>query len=156
VGAATHGLLKVLGAHPSKRFIFQWDGVNAGLPLAAHAYGLKAEALFDTSGGAGRRPAQWPGPAEQFPCGYAGGLGPENVAGQVAKITAVCQKPFWIDMERRVRTADDSRLDMAKVRAVLASCTPFISSHGIVEVAMRKQQEQPGVPSAGPLSESLR
>ncbi len=119
-------LFKTLLALPGKEFIFQWDGVNDHMAHAAHAYGVKTAALFDTSGGAGILPADWPEPTKQFWCGYAGGLGPDNVAEQVEKINQTCNGLFWIDMERRVRTDDDSALDMAKVRKVLELCAPLI------------------------------
>jgi hypothetical protein len=132
---STTGLIKSLdgcnsiASHTTtpKEFIFQWDGVNNHLTFAAHAYALKVAALFDTSGGAGVLPGEWPAPANEFWCGYAGGISPDNVVAQIEKIEQVCAKPYWIDMERRVRTDDDSRLDMGKVRRVLELCEPFIS-----------------------------
>lgn len=54
-----------------------------------------------------------------FWCGYAGGIGPENVVEQIGNIESVCNQAYWIDMERRVRADDDSYLNMAKVRRVL-------------------------------------
>lgn len=125
---STTGLMTALMAQPCKEFIFQWDGINDHLTFAAHGCGLNVAALFDTSGGAGVLPSKWPVAAQQFPCGYAGGLGPDNVVEQVQKIAAVCQKPFWIDMERRVRTEDDSRLDMNKVRRVLELCATGVAA----------------------------
>lgn len=108
-----------------KQFIFQWDGVNDHLAYAMQPYGLNVAALFDTSGGAGRLPGSWPEPTP-IPCGYAGGLSPDNVVEQVAIIEKLCPKPYWIDMERRVRTDDDSALDMARVRRVLELCKPLV------------------------------
>lgn len=122
----TTGLLTSLFAAKDKQFIFQWDGINNLLAHATHAYGLNVSALFDTSGGAGVLPESWPQPAAEFWCGYAGGLGPDNVEEQLGKIAAVCKKPFWIDMERRVRTQDDSSLDMTKVRSVLTSMAKHV------------------------------
>lgn len=122
---STTGLLASLAQEREKEFIFQWDGVNNHLTYAAHAYGYKVSALFDTSGGAGILPKEWPAPAKQFWCGYAGGLGPQNVVQQIGRIRAVCDKPFWIDMERRVRTQDDSALDLQAVTSVLEACAPF-------------------------------
>lgn len=108
-------------------FIFQWDGVNNHLTYAALAYGFKVSALFDTSGGAGQLPSSWPMPAREFPCGYAGGLGPDNVEDQLRIIEQRCiDRDFWIDMERRVRSEDDSRLDLDKVRRVLEESKPHI------------------------------
>ncbi len=125
--ASTVAFLDKLAERPNVQFIFQWDGVNDHLIYAAKACGLNVAALFDTSGGAGILPNKWPMPAEDFSCGYAGGLGPDNVAAQVRKIEAVCKKPFWIDMERRVRWPDDSRLDMDAVRTVLKRSEQFLT-----------------------------
>lgn len=109
-----------------KEFIFQWDGVNDHLTYASFAAGLKVAALFDTSGGAGQLPLSWPKPIAAFPCGYAGGLGPDNVAEQLRSIARVCQQPFWIDMERNVRSFDDQDLDLTAVRRVLYSSRQFL------------------------------
>lgn len=123
---STTGLLRSLFAFKKTEFIFQWDGVNNLLPYAVLAYGCKVSALFDRSGGAGVLPDRWERPSNEFWCGYAGGLGPDNVVDQVKNIELVCDKPYWIDMETRVRTADD-KLDMNKVREVLESMKPFVA-----------------------------
>jgi hypothetical protein len=104
-----------------KKFIFQWDGVNGHNAMAAKALGVDAAVLFDTSGGAGVLPDSWPRALSGIPCGYAGGLGPDNVVEQIRAIegNACRSDPFWIDMERRVRTEDDSALDMEAVESVL-------------------------------------
>lgn len=110
------------------QFIFQWDGVNDHLAFAAKSYGLNVCALFDTSHGAGRLPFEWPRTARDFWCGYAGGLGPDNIADELPKIEqantwpgTVLARDYWIDMERRVRT-DQEVLDIGKVRTVLDIC----------------------------------
>lgn len=121
---STLGMMKTLGEEDNE-YIFQWDGVNSHLTYAAHAYGARVAALFDKSGGAGKLPREWPYPTKEFWCGYAGGLGPENVVAQVRLIERVCDRPYWIDMEQRVRT-DDDVLDMAKVRSVLSQLAPLI------------------------------
>ncbi len=109
--------------------IFQWDGINNHLTHAARGCGINASALFDKSGGAGILPASWPLPERDFWCGYAGGLGPDNVVDQVLRIDAISSHlGYWIDMERKVRTVDDSALDMAAVRSVLASCAKLIEA----------------------------
>lgn len=115
---------------PERQIIFQWDGVNDALAFSAMNYGINAAALFDKSGGAGVLPESWPTPHDVIPCGYAGGLGPENVVAEIAKIEAVCDRPYWIDMERRVRTEDDTKLDLKKVERVLRACAPLIA-HGV-------------------------
>jgi len=124
--ASTSAFVDKLAERKNVQFIFQWDGVNDHLIYAAKACGLNVAALFDTSGGAGILPEKWVSPSTDFPCGYAGGLGPDNVVAQIRKIEAVCNKPYWIDMERNVRWADDSHLDMEAVRKVLQRSQKFI------------------------------
>lgn len=104
----------------------EWDGVNDHLTYAALGYSLKISALFDTSGGAGVLPASWPKPTSKFWCGYAGGLGPLNVVEQIERIEGICEQPYWIDMERRVRSENDSKLDLQAVRLVLQAAKPYI------------------------------
>ncbi len=123
---STIKLISALRARYWKQYIFQLDGINDHLPCAAKAFGLNIAGLFDTSAGAGVLPEEgWTKPY-RFPCGYAGGLSPDNVVEQIENIEKVCDKPYWIDMERRVRTDDDSALDMKKVRAVLEKCKPLV------------------------------
>lgn len=119
---STMGLFESMDKFSSKEFIFQWDGVNNHLTHAAHAYGFRVSALYDMSGGAGILPKSWPKPTPDFPCGYAGGLSPENIKEEVAKIDAVCDKDYWIDMERNVRSFDDSVFDLQRVKQVLRTC----------------------------------
>lgn len=112
-------LLDKLAELSLKEFIFQWDGSDPYLIYTCARWGLKVSALFDTSGGAGLLPTEWPAPLQFLSCGYAGGLGPENVRVELEKISRVCQESFWIDMEQRVRMEDDSELDLEKVESVL-------------------------------------
>lgn len=119
-------------SYPDTRFIFQLGGFpgNNAIPrVARFCSNLRVAGLFDRSGGLGTTPATWPAPFDEpYPFGYAGGLGPDNVAEQIERIHQVCPRPFWIDMESGVRTADDSGLDMAKVRSVLEQCAPLINA----------------------------
>jgi hypothetical protein len=77
--------------------------------------------LFDRSGGAGEMPESWDASADASPafCGYAGGIGPDNVLDILADIerTHPDGKPVWIDMENKVRTED--WFDLDKCEAVL-------------------------------------
>lgn len=74
--------------------------------------------LFDASAGRGISPDRWDPPIAGHFCGYAGGIGPENIAENLRQIGDVTQGiPTWIDMESRIRT--DDKFDFAKVRTVL-------------------------------------
>jgi hypothetical protein len=132
----THGELYMSTAHmwrsmatvSSKEFIFQLDTINDHLLYAGAGGKFKVSGLFDRSHGAGLLPDYWPSPLNGIVCGYAGGLGPHNVADQLPKIAQACaNKSFWIDMETQVRTHDDASLDLDKVRTVLKTCAPMMS-----------------------------
>lgn len=67
--------------------------------------------LFDASGGRGIEPASWlPYPGRLV--GYAGGIGPDNVAAVIESIDA--PGPYWIDMESKVRTNDRFNLGLCR------------------------------------------
>lgn len=101
--------------------ILQADGVNDPLIAEIQQNGnVDAVPLFDTSGGAGVLPDKWPTSTLGF-CGYAGGLGPDNVLAQLDQIADQAHNAdIWIDMERNVRSHDDLILDANKVESVLA------------------------------------
>jgi hypothetical protein len=74
------------------------------------------DVLFDASGGRGISPDSWPSPTRTTFCGYAGGLGPANVAQAVAVIGQLADR-YWIDMESGVRDERD-HFSLRKCRAV--------------------------------------
>lgn len=109
-----------------REFILQLDGVMSPRLIAD----IKAidspqrpfSGLFDLSHGAGVLPEGWPAlskmerPLRWY--GYAGGLGPHNLAEQFPLIEVAAEGfQFWIDMETHVRT--DGRFDLDKVERCL-------------------------------------
>lgn len=115
-----------------KQIIFQIDG-NMGQQFIADADSERGSPfecvpLFDVSHGAGVLAKEWPAPfdADTYH-GYAGGLGPDNLAEQIPLIAKAAQGcRFWIDMETRVRSEDDRKFDLAKVRRCLEIAKPFV------------------------------
>jgi phosphoribosylanthranilate isomerase len=97
------------GNHNNKEFI-----KNVLLPYS-HANKLIG-ILFDASGGNGVI-GEWQAPYD-LPCGYAGGLTPDNLEEELLKIEGVVgDKTIWIDAETGIRT--DNKLDLDKVRKFL-------------------------------------
>ena len=115
-----------------RQVIFQIDATKGRkyFESAIAAGATNVVPLFDASGGTGRVPEEWPLPFfyrqdETLYFGYAGGLGPENLAfhmgeigGRVGKVSS--EFTIWLDMETKVRTEDDSRLDLTKVEQCLS------------------------------------
>lgn len=79
---------------------------------------VSVSALFDASGGKGENPKEWPERMLAFRCGWAGGLGPHNLAAELPHIAAVSgpARHDWLDMESAVRSGD--RFDVGKCREV--------------------------------------
>lgn len=108
--------------------ILQQDGVNDEIVHYCNELELtNIAALFDTSHGAGDLPDEWPEPLDGIQCGYAGGLSPGNVAGELAKIERVIgDATIWIDAEGQLRTACDRALDLGKVKEFLLAARPWV------------------------------
>jgi phosphoribosylanthranilate isomerase len=91
--------------------------------------GIAAVALLDRSGGRGILDGDWPGPPSA-PCGYAGGLTPDNVAAQLDRIAAVAgDAKVWIDAESGLRDERD-RFDLRKAERFLAAAETWREKNG--------------------------
>jgi hypothetical protein len=104
--------------HPERQLIVQCEH-SADLRAALPPFGSALQVLFDASGGRGILRASWPRPLEGHVCGYAGGLGPDNVARELPRIAAAARgAPYWIDMEGKLRDEHD-RCSVQLAKAVL-------------------------------------
>jgi len=107
-----------LEQYSTVEFITQYNQANV------HVWKLLRECknhsvLFDASGGRGIETSKWEVPLPCVRCGYAGGLGPGNVALEVQRIAALTgEAPYWIDMEGKLRDGDDW-FDLNACEAVL-------------------------------------
>jgi hypothetical protein len=117
-------LRAALDRHPGQQIVTQHNVGN--LPVATILGPSPNHALLhDGSGGHGVRPKRWLPPVEGFACGYAGGLGPDNLDEQLPSIHAAAGgAPYWIDMESSLRDARD-RFDLDRARAVLETVHAF-------------------------------
>lgn len=118
------------GKFAGKEAILQLDGVNDWVLDQLLASGIKASGLYDHSHGAGVLPTAWPSLKEDWSVGYAGGLGPDNIKDQLPAINeAAGSRPFWIDMETRVRSKINRHdlFDTHKCLEVLRVCAAGIS-----------------------------
>lgn len=109
-------------AYPNLTFITQYTKESIGVcrELSQHTrdnYAL----LFDESGGRGIVPTTWPAGLPGVQCGYAGGLGPDNIAEEHVKIRAVASEVYWLDMETKIRNPDSDLLDLDAVERCLRS-----------------------------------
>lgn len=104
--------------------IVQLDGVNDDLLDRLLSRGIPASGLYDESHGGGVTPGVWPMPRRSWEVGYAGGLGPENVAREVRNIADVtANQRFWIDMETKLFT--QGHFNVRSCRTVLEEMSRF-------------------------------
>jgi len=102
-----------------RQILIQFDEVNSWIYYCAKNAGINVFPFFDLSHGAGVLPERWPDFIGDY-CGYAGGLGPDNLEEQLEKIESVIgDKNVWIDMETKVRSDNDEKFDIKKVRKCL-------------------------------------
>jgi hypothetical protein len=108
------------------RVILQHNADNAALIAALRDAGADFDVLFDASSGRGMRPDSWPPPLDGLRCGYAGGLGPANVAAELPAIAAAAgPHEFWIDMASSLRDAN-GRFSVHAAEQVLARAAGYL------------------------------
>lgn len=110
--------------------IVQHNSANEAVPEIFISNGCSdVQVLFDSSGGRGLELDTYPTPLPDFLCGYAGGIGPDNIDSALQKAAAAAgSRDYWIDMESKVRT--DEVFDLEKVEKVLASCANWMKAYG--------------------------
>ena len=116
---AFNALVERLG----KEVIVQMDGTNDWVADVNTDTSL----LFDTSSGAGRSPTEWPMVIQERKCGYAGGLGPDNLKVELDYLDYFLPTDavIWIDMETKLRNTQDC-FDIDKVMQCAEIAAPFI------------------------------
>lgn len=97
-------LEKLCAIYPNKIFITQHNQKNKDLYLKIKAN--NHQVLFDESGGRGIECASWEQNLKGKICGYAGGLGLDNIEVQLKNIKKIANDNFWIDMEGKIRNSD--------------------------------------------------
>lgn len=83
--------------------------------------------LVDGSGGRGLSPEEWRCPESTKAVGFAGGLGPDNLAAELPRIEAVAPERSWVDMEGKLRVNDWFDLGLARECAQVFD--GFIAGH---------------------------
>lgn len=98
-------------------FIFQLNSETQPLldMLSAEEPPSNLSVLFDSSCGKGIELTVLPAQPADIPCGYAGGIGPDNIAFILESLADQSEhvtgsKPVWIDMESSLRVARSDRM----------------------------------------------
>jgi hypothetical protein len=136
-GVDLQQLRRFMVARPDLVLITQYNETNEDV-IRALADVANHAIVFESSLGHGISPRTWHPATESVPCGYAGGLGPENLGQQLPRIyDAAGRAVFWIDMEDRLRDEHD-RFSMTLARKCL-------------EIVSAEASERMDVPAPRPL-----
>lgn len=94
-----------LDRFPALTVITQHNESNAALWQEFQGHPNHA-ILFDASGGQGIKAESWPAMLP-VSCGYAGGLGPDNLNGALEELAGVVgHRSIWVDMEGKLRAKE--------------------------------------------------
>jgi phosphoribosylanthranilate isomerase len=121
IGYSIENIDKAISSAPYKIITQHFEkntDVTTGLKARNH------QVLFDASHGRGVEVELWPAPIAGKSCGYAGGLGPDNIKREIAKINAVNGRMnSWLDMETKLRPGGFLDLDICEyIAASIADC----------------------------------
>jgi hypothetical protein len=109
---------------PRQTIITQHTGSNVGLLAVEEP---NHAVLVDGSGGRGVLPPSWKRPDTSKRVGFAGGLGPDNLTKKLPAIASVGGESWWVDMENKLRDADDW-FDVEKATAAMTAWKAFVDS----------------------------
>jgi hypothetical protein len=135
-----------------KQFIFQIDQFDNEMFAKCRKAKLNVAPLFDLSHGQGRTPETWPEPLVGIRCGFAGGLGPDNIESELKKIQAsAINAEVWIDMETNVRS--NNNFDLDKVERCLDIAEDYVTpdswGEAYLETDGAKQKVHNSLPPPG-------
>jgi hypothetical protein len=113
-------LIGLLAKNPEKQIVFRVRDQNLDIADALVAQGIPCATLFDQSEAQDPTQKKWPKGVERFAgCGYAGGLGPDNIYKQLSPILNAAQSAerWWVEIDSSLRTPEEEQHAFS-----LASC----------------------------------
>lgn len=148
-----NALVELLKLYPETTFITQDNNANVRVWQFIADLGIRNHAvLFDGSAGQGIPCSEWPQPLP-ISCGYAGGLGPDNIVVELDRIAEIAgNRPTWIDMEGKLRRVDANGADWLNLDACRA-CLEAVQAHmtvdGTLHQSVRATSVQPAAAATG-------
>lgn len=116
-------IIKIMRRYYQIEFIFQVTEQSEPIIRDAQGEYIDAYPLFDSSGGRGELPKQWP--LAKGKSGYAGGLDIKNIVAQIKLISEAANgHEIWIDAESCFRT--NERFDLDKVGKFLKKVEKWV------------------------------
>ena len=105
-------LVRLMERNPDKQLILRVRDRNLEVADALVAEGISCSTLFDEFEAHESPQKKWPkGPKRFAGCGYAGGLGPDNIYKQLTPILNAAQSAerWWVEMDSSLRTKEHDK-----------------------------------------------
>ena len=113
--------------HPNTEFVVQYGKDDKAL-LALFADLKNVSVFHDTSAGAGKLARDYEPLITGRFTGYAGGLGPHNLAGEIKRIQKVAPgATIWVDAETNLRGETNNAFDISLAQQFLAVAETFVA-----------------------------
>jgi hypothetical protein len=129
-------LAQLLEKNSEKQIIFRDRSGNLDVAETLVTRGISCSVLFDQL--EAQEPAQkkWPKGIKKFAgCGYAGGLGPDNIYKQLSPILNAAQsaKRWWVEMDSDLRVMENGRdvFSLASCKRVIREFDAFFLDYTI-------------------------
>jgi hypothetical protein len=130
------GLARLIEKNPEKEMILRVRDRNLEVADALVTAGISCSTLFDES--ELQEPAQkkWPKGIKRFSgCGYAGGLGPDNIYKQLSPILNAAQSAerWWVEIDSGLRTKqhDQDVFSLANCKRAIREFDSFFLDYTI-------------------------
>ena len=105
-------LVRLIEKNPEKQIVFRVREQNLDIADALVTRGIPCATLFDQSEAQDPAQKKWPKGVKRFAgCGYAGGLGPDNIYKQLSPILNAAQSAerWWVEIDSSLGTTEDGR-----------------------------------------------
>jgi hypothetical protein len=127
-------LIHLVKNHRDKQVIFRVRDRNLEIADALISQEIPCSALFDQPADAAQK--KWPKGIQRFAgCGYAGGLGPDNIYKQLSPLLNAAQSAerWWVEMDSGLRVVENGRdvFSLASCRRVIREFDAFFLDYTI-------------------------
>ncbi|HCU58775.1 MAG TPA: hypothetical protein DIC64_02205 [Alphaproteobacteria bacterium] len=136
-----HLLTKSINEVQGHQIIVSASNANLAYIQKMHYQGLKFDALFDDSFGEGILPDVRKSPLfDDVLQGYAGGISPENVVGELGKIAKVANTDVFIDAEGKLK--EDGTFSFEKAARYVQNALNWQQFQGLQQFQAKGGQEK--------------
>ena len=128
----TKAVAKLIADHPEHEFIFPYNQTVHDKIDELNKTGVNFSLLYDSSYGYGRLPDSWAPPVyNNHKMGYAGGLGPDNVADNLGKIAQQMPTDYrtWIDAEGKLMVPGTRKFDPQRAMTYVKNALAWYNQH---------------------------